>query len=180
MYLTIVNLRLLTSILWQEDQKDIAIDNKLKRKNHAQEVLKEIERTYLAHYDDKKESEEKFNEWLKTQGFQPHKTEKSTINTHKNKDNNEVPETHKEKKVDLNKRKKTNSQKKTLDSKDWNQSTKVLNKSYTTNLDDFYPRDPFTNLPENIDLVLVNRELRGKVLLLVVNKLYYWLILFTI
>ena len=45
--------------------------------------------------------------------------------------------------------------------KDWNYSTKPSEKSYVTNLNDFYPRDPYTFLPKNIDLVTINRELKG-------------------
>jgi len=44
---------------------------------------------------------------------------------------------------------------------DWNYSTKTKEKDYVINLNDFFPRDPYTKLPENLDLMLLNTELKG-------------------
>ena len=37
----------------------------------------------------------------------------------------------------------------------------IANKDYITNLNDFFTRDPYTKLPENLDLMLLNTELKG-------------------
>ena len=44
---------------------------------------------------------------------------------------------------------------------DWNYSTKAKENDYVANLNDFFPRDPYTKLPENLDLMLLNSELKG-------------------
>ena len=43
----------------------------------------------------------------------------------------------------------------------WNYSTKAKGKEYITNLNDFFPRDHYTKMPENLDLMLLNTELKG-------------------
>ena len=43
----------------------------------------------------------------------------------------------------------------------WNISTKVPGKDYVNNLKDFYPRDQYTMMPKDVDLVLLNKELKG-------------------
>jgi hypothetical protein len=48
------------------------------------------------------------------------------------------------------------------DEPDWNYSTKVDEKEYEPILRDFYPRDPYTCLPQDIDILLLNKELKGK------------------
>jgi hypothetical protein len=45
--------------------------------------------------------------------------------------------------------------------KQWDYSVRPEGKEYTTNLDDFFPRDPYTLAPMNLDLVLLNKELKG-------------------
>lgn len=44
---------------------------------------------------------------------------------------------------------------------DWNTSIKANHNKYVPNLDDFYPRDPYTNLPTDADIVFLNKELKG-------------------
>lgn len=64
------------------------------------------------------------------------------------------------------KRKETlkNEEIENLHSSKWNYSTKVEEKVYTKNLDDFYPRDPYTFLPEDTELTLLHRQLSGMTL----------------
>lgn len=115
------------------------------------------------HYETKEESEDKFNEWLISQGFKPRNDENAIIIPNSKLDTSKAepvtsPETNsKEKRV---KTKRIDSTKK-IHEKDWNYSTKAEENDYVTNLDDFYPRNPFTQMPENLDLVLVNKELKG-------------------
>lgn len=47
---------------------------------------------------------------------------------------------------------------------EWNYSTKVSEKEYMRNLDDFYPRDPYTCMPNDIDILLLYRHLNGMTL----------------
>jgi hypothetical protein len=48
------------------------------------------------------------------------------------------------------------------DSKDnWDYSTKVEDKTYIKNLDDFYPRDPYTRLPLDDEMLLLHHQLNG-------------------
>ena len=48
-----------------------------------------------------------------------------------------------------------------VNAKPWNFSTKTREVEYLPNLGDFYPRDQYSNLPVNEDLVLLNQVLRG-------------------
>jgi hypothetical protein len=48
-----------------------------------------------------------------------------------------------------------------IHTKPWNYSTKAKGNDYITNLNDFFPRDPYTFLPKDLDLVLLNKELKG-------------------
>lgn len=48
-----------------------------------------------------------------------------------------------------------------IHSKPWNYSTKAKENDYITGLNDFFPRDPYTFLPKDLDLVLLNKELKG-------------------
>lgn len=57
--------------------------------------------------------------------------------------------------------KQTSEIKKAYHDKEWNYSTKPSEKKYVSNLKDFFPRDPYTLLPSNGDLLLINKELRG-------------------
>ena len=57
------------------------------------------------------------------------------------------------------KKKKTNT--KSISNIAWNYSTKAPEKDYINNLKDFFPRDPYTCLPKNLNLVLLEKELRG-------------------
>lgn len=43
----------------------------------------------------------------------------------------------------------------------WNSYSKPRKADYINDLKDFYPRDPYTCLPKNLNLVLLNKELRG-------------------
>jgi hypothetical protein len=58
-----------------------------------------------------------------------------------------------------NKKKKTNT--KSISNMEWNYSTKTPKKDYINDLKDFFPRDPYTCLPKNLNLVLLEKELRG-------------------
>ncbi len=60
------------------------------------------------------------------------------------------------------KKKKTNT--KSISNMGWNYSTKTPKKDYVNNLKDFFPRDPYTCLPNNLNLVLLEKELRGMTL----------------
>jgi hypothetical protein len=43
----------------------------------------------------------------------------------------------------------------------WNISTRLNKEPYLKNLDDFYPRDPYTLMPTDVELLLLHRELNG-------------------
>jgi hypothetical protein len=43
----------------------------------------------------------------------------------------------------------------------WNISTRLKKEPYLKNLDDFYPRDPYTLMPSDTELLLLHRELNG-------------------
>lgn len=43
----------------------------------------------------------------------------------------------------------------------WDYSTKVEEKEYVKNLDDFYPRDPYTRLPQDDEMLLLHHQLNG-------------------
>ena len=43
----------------------------------------------------------------------------------------------------------------------WDYSTKVGQKTYVKNLDDFYPRDPYTMLPPDDEMLLLHHQLYG-------------------
>lgn len=45
---------------------------------------------------------------------------------------------------------------------DWNYSIKTNKKSYVQNLNDFYPRDQYTCLPTDEDLLFLNKELKNQ------------------
>lgn len=165
----------MSSITWQDEKKEIANEQHLERRVRAQDVLKEIERAHFANTiaSTKQESVEKFDQWLVSQGFPKRDDKRNSIFIQNNtktglskigdeQQNNENIEDESNKTSQQNRRSK--SKKKTIKKteKDWNYSTKAAEKEYITDLNDFYPRDPLTQLPENIDLLMLNRELRGK------------------
>lgn len=162
--------RLLSSVTWQEDKKEQAVNDRLEKRVRAQDVLKEIERAHFANATNtREESSEKFNEWLVSQGFPRRDDKKNSIFINNSKklakstSTNAISEKSKSKEQQektLKSRKKKESPSTT--DIDWNFSTKSADSEYTTNLNDFYPRDPFTQLPENVDLLMLNRELRGE------------------
>lgn len=51
----------------------------------------------------------------------------------------------------------------------WNFSTKTSSKPYTADLSDFYPRDQFTCLPTDAELLFLNKELKGQPMIKVKN-----------
>jgi len=44
----------------------------------------------------------------------------------------------------------------------WNFSGKVHSKPYTANLTDFFPRDYYTCMPTDVELLFLNKELKGQ------------------
>lgn len=150
----------------------------------VQDVLKEIERAHFANSTtNREESSEKFNEWLISQGFPKRDQNTNSIfiggnQQQRNDDDakksveqesNETAAKSEQKTRGGAKSKRTRVKKA---EKDWNYSTKPVDKEYTTDLNDFYPRDPFTQLPENMDLVMLNRELRGTTKLNIYSNYY--------
>lgn len=155
---------------WQEDKKEQAVNDRLEKRVRAQDVLKEIERAHFANATNtREESSEKFNEWLVSQGFPRRDDKKNSIFINNNNkklakstSTNAISERSKTKEQEKTVKSKKKKEPPTTADKDWNYSTKPADSEYTTNLNDFYPRDPFTQLPENVDLLMLNRELRGE------------------
>lgn len=153
--------------------------------------MKEIEQAHLSYFSNLEESEKEFENFLVNQGFysEDKKIEPTKINEKKEynlglKSILLVPDEEHEKEsgqflsqLDVRssgldsfmtssrktqlKKEKIPEIKRAHHQNGWNYSTKPSNKKYISNLNDFFPRDPYTLLPSNEDLLLINKELKG-------------------
>lgn len=125
-------------------------------------------------YETRDESEQHFDNWLASQGFHPTESKPSIKNSNQSTTTTATTtlESAGATNSSLNLNDAASSMRMAnqpadvefpplIHAKDWNYSTKPDKPEYVTNLDDLYPRDPFTQMPENLDLILVNNELKG-------------------
>ncbi|CAF0798567.1 unnamed protein product [Brachionus calyciflorus] len=181
--------KMLSSYMWTQEKKEKEELKKAENKLRTQDILKEIERAHFSIYVDKEESEKKFDTWLISQGFDseghliepPPKPEKekkeynlglknillipdeteSKITTNSKLDSDSKTVDNKSSSYKTKRKEQKLNDKKIYHPKEWNYSTKPPEKNYITNLKDFFPRDPHTQLPLNLDLVMLNKELKG-------------------
>jgi hypothetical protein len=177
--------RLISSYIWRIDKKVLEEQEALMRRVKTQDILKEIEVAHLAYYENNQDPEKNFDKWLVNQGFLPDseiekqaqeallepkqpivkKTKKTLVLSSYVSGQNKAETKHESNdKNSFKNKKKTKLSKSTaalIHPKEWDYSTKPKEKDYITNLSDFYPRDPYTLHPENVDLVLINKELKG-------------------
>jgi hypothetical protein len=174
------------------DKKAIEEQESLMRRLQTQDILKEIERSHFTYYEDSEESAKNFDKWLMNQGFlsdqevEEQAEEAATNNQAKTKKkdkqmvlssfvsgktliNSKKAEAKAEEDKENEREKNLAKKKKTpfvplVHDKQWDYSVKPEKKEYVTNLADFFPRDPYTLAPINIDLVLLNKELKGMTL----------------
>jgi len=142
------------------------------RKMQAQNILKEVENAHFLQYDDPEESSNHFDEWLKHQGFYSEKSDADALLSHRSQVHNqslhnnleisnlqqklESPKPNKKQTSNIHKQKTS-----LINEKPWNNSTKAKRNAYVNNLNDLYPRDQYTFLPKDLNLVLVSKELKG-------------------
>jgi hypothetical protein len=173
------------------DKKAIEEQEALMKRLQTQDILKEIEKSHFTYYEDSEESAKNFDKWLANQGFlsdkevekQAEKAASKNQAKTKKKDKQLLLSSFVSDKTLINNRKaeaeaeeakneKKKLAKKKVDphfvpiihSKQWDYSVRPEGKEYVTNLGDFFPRDPYTLAPMNIDLVLLNKELKGMTL----------------
>lgn len=179
---------MLSSYIWKQEKKVELGQRRAENKIKTQDILKEIEKAHLSYFSDLEESEKQFDKFLVNQGFN---SEEKKVEQTKKKENNLglksillVPDEQKTKEsgqflsqMDIRssgleslmtsskkikqKMTKIPQIKRACHQKDWNYSTKPSIKEYISNLNDFFPRDPYTLLPSNEDLIFINKELKG-------------------
>lgn len=158
----------LSDDLWHVTKKVLAEQIEIERKMQAQSILKEVESAHYVQFEDEDESAKNFEEWLKHQGFLSETTDYDNLLSHRSQIHNQSlkesidnkPEQKSPKSIKKAIKKPSLHKINKLE-KDWNHSTKATGSDYVPNLEDYYPRDPYTFLPKNLDLILVNKELRG-------------------
>ncbi len=169
----------LSDDLWHVTKKVLAEQIELEKKLEAQNVLLEAEKAHQIQYETEQESSRNFDKWLMHQGFLSETTDFDNLLSHRSQLHNqslheknistedvsfaaESPRaTTKLKKFAKISIKTDPVKTKPIDGKQWNHSTKPNKPEYVPNLDDFYPRDQYTFLPKDLDLMLVSRELKG-------------------
>ncbi len=120
--------------MWINDKNRKTADNIYERQYRAQELLKQVEAVYESHYSDKEVADSAFYNWLITQvNVRESKYERRLRPIENCKSWNQV----------------------------WNSSAKINEKEYKPNLNNFFPRDQYTMLPTDADLVFLNKELKG-------------------
>jgi hypothetical protein len=150
----------------------------------AQDILKDVEQSYYAKITNKDEAEKKFDAWLRNQGFLDDSIEKEKKSNIENKEQisfeviEELNSSRKSQQdlnsIDRDKSAKQNtitiSQEKNNNNK-WMYTKHPPESKYITNLNDFYPRDPYTLMPDKTALLspFMNKELRGMTLSQVKN-----------
>jgi len=160
---------LLGFYLWHNEKKDVSESQTMLKRLQVQGILRETEKSYFSTNDNKEDSEKKFNMWLANQGFftskennEKTKTSKLTLKDNKKENSEQNKAENVQMTVFFPKRdfKKAKTQiKPASHEKAWNYSTKTLDRPYTTNLTDFFPRDPYTLMPDH--KALLTRELKG-------------------
>jgi hypothetical protein len=182
--------RLLAASMWHTEKLLTFKQESLNKRLKTQDVLLEIERAHTILHENKKKSTKKFDNWLNTQSFiKPEMSQTNSKKLPKLKNSydseNDDERTPRKEQQNIKKRIVTSSaahsdvthlfhrsqEIETSDLKQtdiddetksqWNYSTKVNGKSYIKNLDDFYPRDQYTCLPPDGDLLLLHHQLSG-------------------
>lgn len=166
--------RYLSDDLWHVTKKALAEQLELERKIQAQQVLKEVEIAHYTQFANEEDSERNFNEWLKIQGFLSEEADKENLLSQRSQIHNQTLRSIEQNKKEESFNKSPPSTRKQLttkkpasksnsfkNEKPWNHSTKAVESEYIPHLEDYYPRDPYTFLPKDLDLVLVNKELKG-------------------
>ena len=158
--------------MWQNEKKSKVAQLRLERQQHTQELLNQVEKAHLNFYADKDESEKNFKEWLVNQINCTDRVEQASHSNETNHDKESIMQLKSVSKLfSVSAPSSTTFSSKQdalrplklkpLDNQAWNFSTKPHDKEYIANLTDFYPRDPYTCLPADSDLVYLNKELKG-------------------
>ena len=158
--------------MWQNEKKLKMSHLMLDRQQHTQELLNQVEKAHLNFYADKDESEKNFKEWLINQINCTDRVQPTSHSNESNQDTDSMIQLKSDSKMySVSAPSSTTFSSKhdvvrpvklkPLDNQAWNFSTKPHEKEYIANLTDFYPRDPYTCLPTDADLVYLNKELKG-------------------
>lgn len=176
----------LNNEMWCNEKKQLFVENKLEKEKKTQKLLIQIQTAYEFYFEDKELADKSFDDWLMTQ-LNVQEDSSSEVSPRKNQSENLKSESKstikifsvtssiidssvKQKAVsnesEAQSIKSTNKLKPLANSStphtNWNFSTKGHPKTYIPNLNDFYPRDPYTNLPTDTELLFLNKQLKGQ------------------
>lgn len=175
----------LNNEIWCSEKAQLTHENLLDRQMRSQGLLKQVQSVYESYYEDKEDSEKNFESWLVSQVDVQEVCLGSTLskeNDAKSKSGSNstvkladaqskdkhnpsptkskaIPESANSYKSSTKLKPVVNILKSDLS---WNFSGKICPKAYTSNLTDFFPRDYYTCLPTDAELLFLNKELKGQ------------------
>jgi hypothetical protein len=141
--------------MWCNEKKIQLKENQLERQLRCQQLLKQVKAAYEYYYENEEDAEKEFENWLVQQvNASVGNTPRIDLVSRQNKSRVKFKSTS-----ELN----INQHSRPLRPEtDWNHSIKTNQKHYISNLNDFYPRDPFTMMPTDSDLLFLNKELKNQ------------------
>lgn len=149
--------------MWCNEKKILTKENQLERQQLCQQLLKQVKTVYEYYYENKEVAEKEFENWLIQQVYVSENNITRIVpgESHKlNKSSTKLSSISSSNLKQQNKT-KTNTQY-NKPGIDWNFSVKVNKEPYKSNLNDFFPRDIYTMMPTDADLVFLNKELKNQ------------------